>query len=322
MAKITRNDIHIIARFSNWKSALIDSSLHENEIYPSKNNKEKFLKVFLMAMGATFLVAGVITFFTYNWDDLPKLAKLAISQSLLVGSVCSVFLIKDISPLIKNIILTASTILVGVAIYVFGEEYQVIDNTFIFLLVWTIFITLWVAITEFEPIWVVYLTLLTFLVISLQEIVFREMTFETLANILFVLYSTTVIGLQALADRKIIKQPAKWFHVLVSVATVGIISSALVSGIFSDFHKDAALSLTLAFIGFVGAIWYSIENKQLFYMALIPSAIILVVATLIGKLMSDANHDILLFFFTGIFVAASFTLLVKYIIKLKGEGYE
>ena len=77
-------------------------------MYADKRQWKQFLSIFLLAAGVGFTVAGIIFFFAYNWEDLPKLAKLGIVQTLLVASVLlTVFTRWNI--LIKQIILTGAT---------------------------------------------------------------------------------------------------------------------------------------------------------------------------------------------------------------------
>lgn len=90
-----------------------DSSLlFRQPMYADKRQWKQFLSIFLLAAGVGFTVAGIIFFFAYNWEDLPKFAKLGIVQTLLVASVLlTVFTRWNI--LIKQIILTGATFLVG-----------------------------------------------------------------------------------------------------------------------------------------------------------------------------------------------------------------
>ena len=96
-----------------------DSSLlFRQPMYADKKQWKQFLSIFLLAAGVGFTVAGIIFFFAYNWEGLPKFAKLGIVQTLLVASVLlTVFTRWNI--LIKQIILTGATFLVGTLFAVF-----------------------------------------------------------------------------------------------------------------------------------------------------------------------------------------------------------
>ncbi len=126
---------------------------------PIKRQWKQFLSIFLLAAGVGFTVAGIIFFFAYNWEDLPKFAKLGIVQTLLVASVLlTVFTRWNI--LIKQIILTGATFLVGTLFAVFGQIYQTGADAYDLFLGWTLFTILWAFAIRFTPIWLMFIGLL------------------------------------------------------------------------------------------------------------------------------------------------------------------
>ena len=101
-----------------------DSSLlFRQSMYADKKQWNQFLSIFLLAAGVGFTMAGIIFFFAYNWEDLPKFAKLGIVQTLLVASVLLTIFTRW-NVLIKQIILTGATFLIGTLFAVFGQIYQ------------------------------------------------------------------------------------------------------------------------------------------------------------------------------------------------------
>ena len=137
-----------------------DSSLlFRQPMYADKKQWKQFLSIFLLAAGVGFTVAGIIFFFAYNWEDLPKFAKLGIVQTLLVASVLlTVFTRWNI--LIKQIILTGATFLVGTLFAVFGQIYQTGADAYDLFLGWTLFTILWAVAIRFTPLWLTFIGLL------------------------------------------------------------------------------------------------------------------------------------------------------------------
>lgn len=137
-----------------------DSSLlFRQPMYANKKQWKQFLSIFLLAAGVGFTVAGIIFFFAYNWEDLPKFAKLGIVQTLLVTSVLlTVFTRWNI--LIKQIILTGATFLVGTLFAVFGQIYQTGADAYDLFLGWTLFTILWAVAIRFTPLWLTFIGLL------------------------------------------------------------------------------------------------------------------------------------------------------------------
>lgn len=66
-----------------------DSSLlFRQPMYADKKQWKQFLSIFLLAAGVGFTVAGIIFFFAYNWEDLPKFAKLG-NRTNIACCICS-----------------------------------------------------------------------------------------------------------------------------------------------------------------------------------------------------------------------------------------
>ena len=99
------------------------SPLSRQALYADKKQWNQFLSVFLLAVGVGFTVAGIIFFFAYNWDELPKFAKLGIVEVLLVASVLLATFTRW-NKLVKQILLTGATFLIGTLFAVFGQIYQ------------------------------------------------------------------------------------------------------------------------------------------------------------------------------------------------------
>ena len=99
------------------------SPLSRQALYADKKQWNQFLSVFLLAVGVGFTVAGIIFFFAYNWDELPKFAKLGIVEVLLIASVLLATFTRW-NKLVKQILLTGATFLIGTLFAVFGQIYQ------------------------------------------------------------------------------------------------------------------------------------------------------------------------------------------------------
>ena len=134
-----------------------DSSLlFRQSMYADKKQWNQFLSIFLLAAGVGFTVAGIIFFFAYNWEDLPKFAKLGIVQTLLVASVLLTIFTRW-NVLIKQIILTGATFLVGTLFAVFGQIYQTGADAYDLFLGWTLFTILWAVAIRFTPLWLTFI---------------------------------------------------------------------------------------------------------------------------------------------------------------------
>ena len=114
-----RDDIHIMTRHLHLTEATVAKALNEN-IYHNKATWQKFLQLIFISLGIGFTMAGIIFFFAYNWADLHKFVKIGIMEGLVVITTLIVVL-TSWKQMVKNIILTGTTFLVGGMIAVFGQ---------------------------------------------------------------------------------------------------------------------------------------------------------------------------------------------------------
>lgn len=311
MKKIEREDIHIISRHSNWSEKSIAKIL-KGEIYNNKESWGKFLKLFFISLGVSFTTAGIIFFFAYNWADLHKFIKIGLIEGLIIVTTLIVLFFK-VSLDIKNILLTGASILVGVLFAVFGQIYQTGANAYDFFLGWTMFISLWVAISNFAPLWLVFITLInTTLILYSQQVAhdWSEVFVFTLLFIINILFLTT-----ALFGKKIIAEikPPIWFTNLIALASVSFSTIGICTGIFDQQQTSflALIIITSILYGF--GIKYGLKIKSGFYLSIIPFSIIVIVSAFLIKLSDGAG----MFFIISVFVIASVTFVIKNLIDLQ-----
>ena len=158
MNKIKQEEIHIISRHSNLSKQSVQDLLIKN-VYNDKVSWYKFLQILFISLGVSFLVAGLIFFFAYNWDELNKFVKLGLIQFLIILTIGLAYFLK-ISENLKNIVLTGAALLVGVLFAVFGQIYQTGANAYDFFLIWTICISIWAIVSNFYPLWLIFMILI------------------------------------------------------------------------------------------------------------------------------------------------------------------
>lgn len=311
MEKMEREDIQIIARHSNWSEKSIDNILKKN-IYSDKESWQRFLRLFFISLGIGFTTAGIIFFFAYNWVDLHKFIKMGLIEGLIIVSTL-VILLSKISLDVKNILLTGTSILVGVLFAVFGQIYQTGANAYDFFLGWTMFITIWVFVSNYAPLWFVFITLInTTLILYSQQVAqdWSEVFVFTLLFIINILLLT--IFLNGKKINKEIEVPI-WFSNLIALASVSFSTIGIVFGIFDNNQKSFFVLIIITSILYGIGIKYGLKTKSSFYLSIIPFSIIIIVSAFLIKLSDDAGT----FFLISLFVIVSVTLVIKNLINLQ-----
>ncbi|OKL41083.1 DUF2157 domain-containing protein [Pontibacter flavimaris] len=310
---ITRELIYSIARHSNWQAAGIENKLRSEGLYATPRNWATFIRLFLLGAGASFTLAGVVFFFAYNWADMHKFVKLGLLQFLLLATTFAA-LVPRFSRTIRNVLLTASAVLVGVLFAVYGQIYQTGANAFDFFWGWTYCVVLWVLVANFQPLWFIFLALLNTTFILYTQQVATYWSFALVLDALFILNAMAVVVWEVLAAKGKVNVQHRWFPRIVGMAAITFITVSMISLLFNsfkDFNEDYGLALLLGFGMYGAAIWYGMRMRELFYLTAVPFSGIGFFTALIIR-VGESLPELMLMLAT-VFVIGSITLLVQYL---------
>ncbi|MEY3344236.1 MAG: hypothetical protein RL090_1920 [Bacteroidota bacterium] len=309
---MTREQLSAIIRFSNLDRVQI-SKILDTHIYPQHASWRRFLKIALLTLGVGFLVSGIVFFFAYNWDTLPNQAKLIITQSL-VAVTCLPYFIPRIDALIKNISLTASAILVGGMLAVFGQIYQTEAMAFDLMLSWTMAVTLWVVAARFAP-----LTLLWLILFQATAMLYYEQVLHQYED-LYALFTLSAINIAALVLAKPVAQwmgsptAPKWFRGVVSVSAAYFILVGIVFMLEDKGHPLFFLHsvLTAAFLFYMTR--SGIAKKDIASLVIAALTTIIAISIIV---MLEINNDEPGLIFITVFILSTAVFSARALTQLK-----
>lgn len=319
--KIKRSLIHTISRHSNWSAESINQFFRTQKIYADRDNWRNFIRLLLVGGGVAFLVSGIIFFFAYNWADMHKFTKLGLVQGLLALMVLASLFLK-IDNRIKNILLTGAAMLVGALFAVFGQIYQTGADAYDLFLGWTLFIAIWVFVSNFPPLWFIFLGLVNLAINLYSEQVASDWSYNLVMNILFLVNIASLIFLKWREGSTFIENVPKWLERTIVIVAIGYLTMSFCQGIFDKGSSVAwFFSILLSFLTYGLGIWYGLKIKDTFYIAVVGFSIIMVGTSFLIRLLGDFL-DIGLLFVIGGFVVGGVSLLVMKILELNKKWYE
>lgn len=295
------------------------SPLSRQALHADKKQWNQFLSIFLLAVGIGFTVAGIVFFFAYNWDELPKFAKLGMVEVLLVASVLLATFTRW-SKLVKQILLTGATFLIGTLFAVFGQIYQTGADAYDLFLGWTLFTILWAIAIRFVPLWLTFIGLLctTIWLYNIQIAGYGSWEITLLGNAVTWICAVATIITEWMSAKGHLNRNNHWLVSLLSLATILHTSFLLIAAICDDYTILSVPLITTVLL-FAAGLWYGWREKSLFYLAIIPFATLMILlTTFISK--SDLR-DVQIFFYGGIIVITGTTLLIYIILHLKKQWY-
>jgi uncharacterized membrane protein len=308
-----REIIHILGRHSDLSAETLGQLL-QRYVYRQPADWYRFVRWCLLALGAGFLVSGITFFFAYNWNDLHKFLKIGIMAALVILVTLPV-VFSSWPDMVKKILLTAASVLAGVLFAVFGQVYQTGADAFDFFLGWMVFITLWVIVSDFPPLWLGYLALLNLNITSYADQVARGWTPLMVLTILTIFNgSVAIAGHHFRSKSRDIRVP-DWLLSVIVLAAAGFATSGVILGIFGGY--DHAFPVLLAFIAVVYplAVDYGLRRRRIFYLAVIALSSLVMFCSLILKF----NSGQMMFLFLSFFIIISVTLLISFFLKLQRD---
>jgi len=318
--KISRDDIHLIAENSKWTETGANKILNDY-VYSSAASWQRFLKILFISLGGGFTVSGVIFFFAYNWEDLDKFAKMGIMQFLVAAS-AAVVLYPGISLPIRQIVLTGASLLVGALFAVFGQIYQTGADASDFFLNWTIFITVWVIVSQFPPLWLIFIVLIntTWLLYARQETGWPSVFVYA---VLFLFDSGATVLFHWLSKRKKRISVPAWFLYAVTLAAVYFSTAGWIIGIWTGLEGDiiafGILALSSVFLYLLG-MGYGWKKKNIFYPAILSFSALLVLFSFCAEtFISSVEGEVFLSLFVIVCITGMLFALIRLQKKWKNE---
>ncbi len=305
-------DVALLLEHTAMDAPALERVLKEHK-YADKAAWDQFIKLFFVVFGLGLTLSGLVFFFAYNWDDLPKFAKFALLGGLIIGSTLTAVYMR-MATLYKNILLTASAVLVGVLFAVFGQVYQTGANAYDLFLTWFLAVSLWSLFTKFPPLWLLYALLAnTVLILYFLQVTPGEEPYPLGIQLLLV----NGIGLvlpQVFAFYKKGFQVPVWYTIVLESALVLIVT---IGGCFKVFqtigsrnnehYAYSGLFIVLGLLLFAGFVIYGLKQRNVFPVAIVPVGLSTIFTCFLIRVM---ELDIDGFFLIGIVVLVLATLQV------------
>lgn len=295
-----------------------DSLLSRQNLYAGKEQWQQFLSTFLLASGIAFAVAGISFFFAYNWEELPKFAKMGLVELLLATTV-SLVIFTAWSKLVKQIILTGATFLIGTLFAVYGQIYQTGADAYDLFLGWTLFTLLWAIAIRFAPLWLIFIGLLctTVWLYAIQIVPGNEWQVTILSNSVTWICATATFIAERMHLKSKLSQPNRGVIELMGIATFVHTSALLILAIFEN-KESISIPLITTVSLFAAGLWFGWRQKRLFYLSTIPFATLIV---LISLIISNIDINVISLFCLTLLTIAGTASLIYTLTHFKKKWY-
>jgi uncharacterized membrane protein len=262
----------------------------------------RFADRMLLLLGTALLLAGVVFFFAYNWDDLGRLAKLGLVGGLF-GTLVAGAWWKGIDTRTGEALLVGAAVLTGVWLGVFGQLYQTGADAWSLFALWAVLIVGWVGTARSPALWLLWLVLLQ---VSLglwwdQRFVLLEAPGAALYLLLFAVNAGALAGWEAGQLRGVAWMQGRWMPRLLALVALGIIVQPVFELIFDQGQAFGGRRLWLwpgtglYAAGVALSLWcYRQRPRDVLVLAMVLLSVILVVGALLMRAADGAFTGFLL----------------------------
>lgn len=308
---IRRQQIHLLSRHSNLNEKAVEELLSV-KVYHGKAEWYQFLQLSMLALGAGFTLSGIVFFFAYNWEDLHRFLKLGVIAGLVLLT-ATLSLNKSFQPVLRKVLLSAAAVLVGVLFAVFGQIYQTGADAYDFFLAWTVFITVWVVVSDFPPLWLCYVVLLNITLMTYMDQMQRQWPTVMFFSVLFFFNAILLIIAFYFSGRSAAFHLPTWLGQTLSLATILFGTLGVINGIMELYHPVFPSLLAGIVVLYPLALHHGYRHRRIFWPAVIALSLVIIVATWFIKI-SDGSW---MYLFNTLFIAGSIGAVVGYLIKLQ-----
>jgi uncharacterized membrane protein len=308
---LRRQQIHLLSRHSNLNEKAVEELLTA-KVYHGKGEWYRFLQLSMLALGAGFTLLGIVFFFAYNWDDLHRFLKLGVIAGLVVLT-ASLSLNKTFQPVVRKVLLSAAAVLVGVLFAVFGQIYQTGADAYDFFLAWTFFITLWVVVSDFPPLWLGYVVLLNITLMTYMDQMQRQWPTVMFFSVLFFFNSILLIIAFYFSGRSAAFRLPTWVGQTLALTTIIFGTIAVMNGIMQPYHPVFPALMAGIVVLYPLALHHGYQQRRLFWPAVISLSVVIIVTTWFIWI-SDGSW---MYLFNTLFIAGSIGAVIGYLIKLQ-----
>ncbi|THH40064.1 DUF2157 domain-containing protein [Neolewinella litorea] len=298
----TRYIVHLVARHSNWHPRDIDRTLRD-DVYASRADWRQLLQYLLLGAGASFLLSGIFFFFAYNWAALPAPIKIGLPVGgFTLTALAGLFL--PLGDLARRVTLTAAVVLIGAILAVLGQVYQTGANAYDLFLTWSVLTLPWLVAVRFAPLWLLFVGLINVTFITYTQQLGIELAYLVSGMLLFG-FNLAAWGLIWWLFRW--RTGFDWLLRVIAFWAVIIATINISAGAYDGQPWQLIFTVLLAAVTYAGWTWLSLQQRSIYYLALVGGGTLITLTFLILRWMDSAPGYLL----AGTLLLVGITLLTR-----------
>ena len=299
----------------------IDKSLEITQANIEPKTWFDFISKNLIILGFVSLAVGVIFFFAYNWNEMTKMTKFLLLQSLLVVSSLLYTQTKKYSHPSTGLLLFIA-LLIGALFALFGQTYQTGKDPWQLFLMWSICLTPIAWVSRNSILWILWLALINislFLYLQIHRWFWSIFSFNEADTLLYALINAGAALLFFFVVK--IKDTSK-SNLAFYAASLGAFIAFTWVSLYAVVGNEYQFIYLTVYVLWMAATFYLFRLKSLDVMLLSAwslSAIFFIMFVLTRIFENAFNASTLLFF--SIALIAMTAIASKWLMQLLKEAH-
>ena len=303
MKASNRNEIIALIENRNIQKENIKEVLEQTSLTPTSTRWYAFLDQMVLWIGALSLAFALMFFMAYNWSEFGNFGKFLLVESLMALTI-GVYLYLKVEKLSAKVMLTLSSILLGVLLALVGQTYQTGADPWQLFFYWAVLMLPWVIIGRFSALWMLWIFLMN-VSILLYMLTFRGIFgiyFSSESSLLWVLFLFNTL---ALLLWEVLSSKFEWLNVSWAIRVLGFLSGLTVTGLALSFiWEDSNVMALLVWIGWLGMIYwlYRVKKIELFMLSMGCFSFSIVVVSILINSLSFRHFSLGTIFLVGVVI--------------------
>lgn len=256
------------------------------EFIPTRSDWLRFADLLMAGMGTIFLLAGIVFFFAFNWDDLSKWNRFAIVEGAVIVATLMAFILK-LDKWGGRLALGAATILMGVALVVISQEYQTGADSYRLFQMWLILITGWVLISRWNIMYLIWMILLNITIgLYWQQIIGTSWQSYNLLVLIINFSFVLAWDLIAYFTEIDFMQKGRWFlyiFIMTGLIHATSLMSQYILSIGNSYDAPIMPTSPFVYLAMVAIIWAVYTNIRPDLSILTATALSILVVGIVGS---------------------------------------
>ena len=298
-----RNTMIALIENRNIEKENIPKALYEVGVIPTAKAWHHFIDQLLLWFAGLALAFAMMFFIAYNWAAFGRFGKFALVEGSII-LIIALYGYLGRESLLSKVLLTVSSILLGVLLALVGQTYQTGADPWQLFFYWAVLILPWVVVSRFSALWMLWIFLINVSILLYIEAFrgFLGFAFHTEVSFLWIFFAFNTV---AWALWEFFSSRFTWLDGTWAIRLLGFVSMSAITSLALSFFWEESSGLTLlVWVAWLIVVYvlYRVREIDLFMLALAALTFSIILINFLIHLISWRDFSLGYILFIGLVI--------------------